>query len=387
MASEPESHVVQALPVLSGCRPSVGRKLAFWLLVGMVSVLFVEVPAGSTMFPFFTVWGLLVVVPLYLLHSVFLAGLVFRFGRPRFWTLFAAGMLYGMYEAYITKVLWTSFRPEGPFLRVGGIAFFETIMLVFWLHPMLAFVIPLFFTEILCTNSFEIADGLPWWTQRSLQKHPHRWIGLLMAFLGFMQFVNSPSVASSFLSGTGNCLVLGLALLWWRRSGGAAYSLRELLPGPKGLWAFGLVLVVWHVFWGLSIKPHSIPGILQGQLTIWSLYATLKGSVLSIDNFFTLGSLSEQGGRRGQPYNMNSGLQRKFHGFSVAKSAFEAYLTRLLRALLIFLRVTAFTLASGTVAGSVNFSASNNCFCSGLGSGSRRQRTWPLLSVRKSLST
>jgi hypothetical protein len=241
----------------------------------MISVVFVEVPAGSTMFPFFTVWGMLVVLPLYLLHSVFLAGLVFRFGRPGFWPLFAAGMLYGMYEAYITKVLWTSFRPEGPFMTVGGIAIFETILLVFFLHPILAFVVPLFFTELLCTNSSEIAEGLPGWVQVSLRKHPGRWIGLLMAFLGFMQFINSPSVTKSLLSGAGNSLVLGLALLWWRRSGGASWSLRELLPGARGMKIFGWLLLIFYVFWGIAIKPSSIPGILKGQLTILVLYAVL----------------------------------------------------------------------------------------------------------------
>ncbi len=255
--------------------PSKGRKLAFWLLVGMISVVFVEVPAGSTMFPFFTVWGLLVVIPLYLLHSVFLAGLVFRFGRPGFWPLFAAGMLYGMYEAYITKVLWTSFRPEGPFFPLAGVALFETILLVLFLHPMLAFVVPLFFTELLCTNSAEIAQGLPHRVQKSLRHYPKAWIGLLMAFLGFMQFINSPSVAKSFLSGAGNALVVGLALFWWRRSGGAAYSFRELLPGAKGLKVFGVLLLIWYVFWGFAIKPSSIPGVLEGQLPIWVLYAIL----------------------------------------------------------------------------------------------------------------
>jgi len=60
-------------------RPSKSRKLAFWLLIGMISVMFVEVPAGSTMFPFFTIWGMFVVLPLYLLHSVFFAAVVFRF--------------------------------------------------------------------------------------------------------------------------------------------------------------------------------------------------------------------------------------------------------------------------------------------------------------------
>ncbi len=255
--------------------PSGRRKFAFWILVGMFSVVFVEVPAGSSMFPFFTVWGLLVVLPLYLLHSVFLAGIVFRFGRPRFWTLFAAGMLFGMYEAYITKVLWVSFRPEGPLLTVSGIAFWETILLVFFLHPMLAFVVPLFFAELLCTDSSEIAEGLPGRVQRSIRKHPKRWIGFLMAFLGFMQFVNSPSVAKSFLSAAGNGVVLGLALFGWRRSGGTVYSLRDLLPGDRGLRGFGVMLMIWYVFWGFAINPKSIPGVFHGQMTVWALYTVL----------------------------------------------------------------------------------------------------------------
>jgi hypothetical protein len=243
--------------------------------MGMISVVFVEVPAGSTMFPFWTIWGVLVVIPLYLLHSVFLAGVVFRFGKPLFWPLFAAGMLYGMYEAYITKVLWTSFRPEGPFYRLGGIALFETILLVFFLHPILAFVVPLFFTEVLCTNSSEVAEGLPRRVQNSLRTKPRIWIGGLMAFLGLMQFINSPSVAASLLSGAGNSLVLALALFWWRRSGGAAYSMRELLPGTRGLKVLAAVLLVWYVFWGFAIKPKSIPGLLDGQLTILILYVVI----------------------------------------------------------------------------------------------------------------
>ena len=50
----------------------------------MLSVACAAEPAGSTMFPFFTVWGLLVVSLLDLLHSVFLAGVVFRLGQTRF---------------------------------------------------------------------------------------------------------------------------------------------------------------------------------------------------------------------------------------------------------------------------------------------------------------
>ena len=92
-----------------------------------------------------------------------------------------------------------------------------------------------------------------------------------MAFLGFMQFINSPSVAKSLLSGAGNSLVVGLALFWWRRSGGATYALRELLPGARGMRIFGVLLFVWYVFWELAIKPRSVPGVLHGQLTGWVL--------------------------------------------------------------------------------------------------------------------
>ena len=33
--------------------PSTRRKLAFWLLIGVFSVVFIEVPSGSTKFAFF----------------------------------------------------------------------------------------------------------------------------------------------------------------------------------------------------------------------------------------------------------------------------------------------------------------------------------------------
>jgi len=254
---------------------SARRKLAFWLLAGMLSVVCVEVPAGSTMFPFFTVWGLLVVWPLYLIHSVFMAGLVFRFGKPGFWPLYAAGMLYGMYEAYITKVVWTSFRAEGPYYTIGGIALFETIICALFLHPLLAFVVPLFLTEVALTNSSEVWQGFPLRVRGWIRRRPGFLLGSLVTMFGLMQFVNSPSVGSSLISGAGNGVVIGLAIYWWRRSGGASCSLRELLPGPKGLRIFGYILFCWYFFWGLGIKPESIPTVLHGQLTVWLIYAGL----------------------------------------------------------------------------------------------------------------
>lgn len=260
---------------LAQAAPSRKQKFAFWLIAGMLSVVCVEVPAGSTMFPFFTIWGVLVVWPLYLLHSVFLAAVVFRFGKPGFWQLYSAGILYGMYEAYITKVVWVSFRPEGPFYSLGGIALFETIICALFLHPLLAFVIPLLFAEMALTRSNEVFHGLPLRVRNSIHAHPALWVGALVTMFGLMQFVNSPSVMSSLLSGTGNGVMLGLVVWRWRRSGGHEYTLRQLLPGPRGFRIFGWVLLAWYVFWGIAINPKNIPGVLQGQLTVWVIYGAL----------------------------------------------------------------------------------------------------------------
>ncbi|MFO7944382.1 MAG: hypothetical protein R6U51_08825 [Anaerolineales bacterium] len=72
------------------------------------------------MFPYFHAWGLLVVVPLYGLHILVLAHLVYRSPQPHFPSLIFAGMLFGLYEAYLTKVLWDP--PWGEALIIGGVA-------------------------------------------------------------------------------------------------------------------------------------------------------------------------------------------------------------------------------------------------------------------------
>jgi hypothetical protein len=81
-------------------------RLVFWALMGALSVVFAEVVACSTPFPFIHPWGVLVVVPLYSLHTLVLAPLVFRRRMVRLTSLWLAGAIFGLYEAYVTKVLW-----------------------------------------------------------------------------------------------------------------------------------------------------------------------------------------------------------------------------------------------------------------------------------------
>ena len=86
-------------------------KYLFWLIMGALSTVLAEVVAGSSPFPFFDAWGILVVFPLYTLHILVLSYIVFRKCVPTLKNLFLAGALFGLYEAYITKVLWTGWQP------------------------------------------------------------------------------------------------------------------------------------------------------------------------------------------------------------------------------------------------------------------------------------
>ena len=176
-------------------------KLFFWLILGTFSVFLAEVAGGSAPFPFFDAWGLYAVLPLYTLHIVFLS---FAVVRPRrrvvFTALFSAGAVFGLYEAYITKVIWDPTWGERG-LAVGGVFLAQTAMLVLYWHPFMAFLVPLVAGELLLTSSSDVLDALPGPVRRALRSP---WIliaaVLSAAFIGVSKAVNSPTPGHALVS-------------------------------------------------------------------------------------------------------------------------------------------------------------------------------------------
>lgn len=249
--------------------PPMKHQLLFWLILACFSTFFAEVLSGSDMFPFFHAWGLLVVIPLYGLHILLLASLVYRSGQPRFSSLVFAGMIFGLYEAYLTKVLWDP--PWGSALIVGEVAPIETLVLVFWWHAWFSFIIPLLVAEKVLTGSTSLGRSFP----GRLGTFLNSWGGLatILAFGGVFQSINSPSPAQSLLSGLSTTAVLvGLVLIWKRVTRDRVYELAELLPDRA---QFKLLLIptgILYLALGILIRPDSYPGLI-GHLVIWSLYA------------------------------------------------------------------------------------------------------------------
>jgi hypothetical protein len=247
------------------------HRWVFWIILGAYSTFFAEVFSGSAMFPFFETWGILVVWPLYGLHTILLTAILFKRGKPTFPGLVFAGMLFGLYEAYITKVLWQP--PWGASLMLADIAVVEVFVLVFWWHAWFAFITPVALGEQLLTSSRPILHAMG----GKLREFYASWKGWLALFIfgGVFQSVNSPSVGASLLSGlaSGGFLVL-LTWLWKRISAGRQYTFNELLPKRKEFAFLSVWLGALYLFLGFSITPERIPG-LSGQGIIVLLYLLL----------------------------------------------------------------------------------------------------------------
>ncbi len=247
-------------------------KLLFWILLGSLSVVFAEIAAGSSPFPFFDLWGLLVVFPLYSLHILVLSYVVFRMGKPTLRNLFLAGAVFGLYEAYITKVLWTGWSGSG--LSFFGVQVVETAVLVFFWHPFMAFILPVVVAGRLTSGGGAI---LPPVARRILDSGAF-WAAAAV-LLGLEHALNS-SLAASILSPLSGFIVLAVLISLWKMSGGSGYRMADLLPDKKWFIALLCMLALLYLAGGILIRSDAIPG-LASQAAIWTMYAVFLGLLVA----------------------------------------------------------------------------------------------------------
>jgi len=267
-------------------RPTSLQKLLFWAILGALSVFFAEITIGSSAFAFSDAWGIIVVCPLYSLHLLVLARIVWSRGRPRFSALFFAGALFGLYEAYMTKQLWNPTWSDDPF-RLGGVAVFETLVLVLWWHPLMAFVVPLLVGETALCRSRHVARALPRRLQRALfGKGGGAVLSLLAVLFGVLfssAHTHRPTPGHILVSAVVAVGVLSaLVWLWRRATRGVRLALPDLLPTKREMVLLCICLGLQYVGLGIALRRDALPG-LGPQATVWLLYAAfIAGLWLSL---------------------------------------------------------------------------------------------------------
>ncbi len=254
------------------------QRALFWVLWGTISVILTEVVTFSSPFPFFTLWGMLVVFPLYTLHVLVLSWLIFRPKRLSLNMLFLAGALLGMYEAYVTKVLWKPTWGGDAMLTFGGVYVVQTAILVLFYHPWMAFVLPLVIAESLFTKSRETLQCLPACVQRWFQGRTALVASLFGAYCGLFHSLNAPSTGVALASSLSSGMVFW-GLVWcWRRTGNdGVHTLRHLLPTNRQAGWLGGLLLFGYLWQGILLRPESMPRTLIPHLTVWGMYLILGG--------------------------------------------------------------------------------------------------------------
>lgn len=247
--------------------------LLFWIILGFLSTFFAEALSGSMPEFFFTPFGYYGTFLLYALHILIIAALAIARRKPfSLRTLFFASLLFGMYEAYITKVLWLPpWNEEAG--KIANVAIFEVLLLVSNWHSFFSFLLPLFWAESLMLTSGHLTRLLPEKWRKRLISFPAAIITGLIG--GFLSGNALETVENAFILMLANCLIISLMLGFWKLiTRNRTLDLVEMLPRGLSAVILGILLVADYLVLGLNLNRHVKPG-LTGHLAILLLYAVI----------------------------------------------------------------------------------------------------------------
>jgi len=134
------------------------------LLIGLVVLICAEVFSGASIqVGLWNPWTWVVTYWLYFAHFFFFTTLDVRTGRTSLSSLYLWGILFGLYEFWITKVIWHGYGGDGKFVMgsIGPYGYSE-ISMAFIFHPVASFILPLAVTCLLCPPLRRLFPDLAW---------------------------------------------------------------------------------------------------------------------------------------------------------------------------------------------------------------------------------
>jgi hypothetical protein len=238
------------------------------LLIGLIVLICAEVFSGASLqIGLWHPWTWMMTYWLYFAHFFFFTTLAVRTGRTSLWSLYLWGVLYGLYESWITKVIWYGYGGDGKFVlgRIGPFGFGE-ISMAFLFHPVMSFLLPLAVACLLCPPLRRLFPDLAWFTGGS------RGARVVRAYLVFslapVVGMNSGGPANLALN---VAVILALLLILSRlaRTGLAASDGRSI--AVFGRWGFVGLCLYLALLYGVSyfvLRPEGLPSVGVQLLTL-----------------------------------------------------------------------------------------------------------------------
>ncbi len=251
---------------------STKKKIISILLVGILSVYTAEVFAGSSPFWFIDpIFSPILLIPLYMLHTIILFNLAWKTRRIKMYQLYLLGVIFGLYESWITKVLWAGYFDQngnpawGKFM---GFAIAETLVLITFWHPIYSFILPLInFQMLTMPKDFDdkkryfegVAQPLEKWLIKNKKNK---------VIYGFLYIIGGLFLAHNiqfnltmfYFAMSVNLLIIGIIYWILTRIKGFT-SIRGIILGKIGTTLGLIYLALIYLITFTSWRPQYIPGV------------------------------------------------------------------------------------------------------------------------------
>jgi hypothetical protein len=250
-----------------------GSSILAIILFGFLSMIFAEVFSGASPLWFLDAWGWFVTLPLYWAHAILLINLALRYERTSLTQLYLWGVIFGLYESWITKVVWAGYMGDAPqFGTFLGFAIGEFFVIALFWHAVFSFIIPVLVFQIIIqeTNKGE-ASEIYTSHLRFISKNIRNKILLGIIFVTGSIFMTRGLEANTFavmIAGGVNFVFIFLLSYLTITLSKRPLDLDSLRLGNRGLSITAVYLVILYVFTFFTLLPERIPSIGTILLTI-----------------------------------------------------------------------------------------------------------------------
>jgi hypothetical protein len=251
-------------------------KCVLILLVGALSMFFAEVCSGASVLWFMTIWAWVVTFWLYLGHLLLFVNLAFRFKRTSMTSFYLWGVLFGLYESWITKVTWAGYMGSEPIVgKFLGFSVCEFPLIVFFWHPIMSFIVPVLTFQALAGEAQVLPGHRPFLVKTRRNRRLAWCIVVIGATFLAINSKFSPLADIGTIAGS----IAIIAFLTWmanRRVG--QFSLESLRLGKKGMSILIVYLLALYA-WGFFLMfPERIAPTSTLLMTV-GVYAIIIGLI------------------------------------------------------------------------------------------------------------
>lgn len=235
------------------------------LLIGTLSMFFAEVFSGASQMWFIDAWGLLITFPLYLAHVLFFIWIALRIKKTSLSQLYLFGVIFALYESWITKVLWAGYiNSTGPGNgTLFGIAISEFSILTFFWHPIMSFILPILVFEILSKKVLVEHEQI-------IRKTNKKTTLVIVFFILISTFIvngNQFNLVSSNISLIGTLILISV-FHYLSRTDLAVFNFNK-----KSFIVLSIYLTLLYIVFFLFLLPERIPSTIIHYIPIIIFYA------------------------------------------------------------------------------------------------------------------